>query len=164
MATTYSITRNGITLALKEFKIIRGDNKDKTYLAIDFTGVSDENTFTFMGFDTVRGFCQTAIKKIAQVTHLDNIDDNSGELNIDKFLAELTEFTSSALNLSELKDKLDEVYNQQNKLIAALDTDMTPEVLAELKENTKLVNVLKAQIEARGRKTKQNEAQPAVAV
>lgn len=164
MATTYSITRNGITRPLVEHKIIRGDNKDKTYPSVDFTGVDANTVFAFMGLDTVKGLCQTLIKRVSQTLWLDNIDDNTGEVNIDKFLTELAEFTSSALNLSELKDKLDEVYNQQNKLIAALDTDMTPEVLAELKENTKLVNVLKAQIEARGRKTKQNEAQPAVAV
>ena len=161
----YQVTRNGVELNLANFKIIRGDNKDKEYPAVPVSAENIGDVTKWLGTDTVISIVQTFIKRACQELWLDNIGED-GQPNIAKFLEEVKELTSASLKLSDLKEKYDELVAKQGMLVESLDLE-NPNIatLTSIKELKTAIQVVKAQMEAKSRKTKPEAvAEAAVAV
>lgn len=163
--SAYSVVRNGVTKALSNFKIIRGDNKDKEYPAPAISAETLDEDIKWLGRDTVVSWLQTLCKRAAQEIWLDNLDPATGEVNVPKFLAELAEFTSVSLKLADLKDKYDELVAKQGMLVDQLDDAPSAETLKAIKDLRVAIQVVKAQMDAKSRKNKPEvQAEAAVAV
>jgi len=163
-----SIVRNDITKELKTYKIVKGVNKDKEYLAPDVSDPQEwEQNQKWVGLPHVINCVQTFLKRTFQELWFDNIGDD-GVHNMAKFLTEAADFTAAGMKLKEIKDKLEELQAQQGQLIAKLEPDSTggfpASAMAAIKELNESILVLKAMAEARSRKKAETEAEPAVAV
>lgn len=160
----YQVTRNGITADLVNFKIIRGDNKDKEYPAVSVSAENISDIERWLGTDTCISILQTFIKRACQELWLDNIGED-GTPNVAKFLEEVKELTSASLKLSDLKEKYDELVAKQGMLVEKLTDDPDAALLIQIKDLGTAIKVVKAQMEAKSRKTKPEvTAEAAVAV
>jgi len=159
-----NVTRNGVTQELTPFKIIRGDNKDKEYPAVAVTAENLTQVQTWLGADTVISVLQTFVKRACQELWLDNIGED-GVPNEAKFLEEVKELTSASLKLADLKEKYDELVAKQGMLVEKLTDEPDASLLIEITNLGTAIKVVKAQMEAKSRKTKPEvTADAAVAV
>jgi hypothetical protein len=164
MSNLHAVIRNTVSKTLRNFKIIRGDNKDKEYQAPEITVETLDSDIKWLGRDTVVGVLQTFVKRASQEIWMDNIDEN-GQLNEAKFLAELADLTATSMKLADLKDRYDELVAKNGALIDALTDEPSAAELKSIKDLSSAISVVKAQMEARSRKTtKEVNAEPAVAV
>ena len=153
MSHKHTVTRNNITLALRNFKIIRGDNKDKEYPSIEVTESNLQHVTQWLGGSVVASIIQTFVKRASQELWLDNVTED-GQVNVAKFLHELGELTSASMKLADLKDRYDELVAKQGLLVEQLDNEPTIEVLTQIKELGTAIKVVKAQMDAKSRKNK----------
>jgi len=162
MPEVQTLNRNEVDMPLKPFKIVKGVNKDKEYLAPDITDVNNwENNLKWIGLPNVISCVQTFLKRTFQELWFDNVDETTGEFNMSKFLAEAADFTSAGMKLKEINDRLDELQATQGIIIR--DKDLSdPNVIAQIKELNESILVFKAMKEARSRKKAEVEAEPAV--
>jgi len=164
MSEKYTVTRNGVVKELSTFKIIRGDNKDKEYPAPQFAADTWEQDAKWLGIDTLLGIAQTFVKRAAQELWLDNVKED-GTIDVPKFLQELSDFTSASMKLADLKERYDELVAKQGMLVDKLDDTPTPEELKAIKDLRVAIQVVKAQMDTKSRKTKpETNAEAAVAV
>jgi len=164
MSETYNVIRNAVTKALDKYKIIRGDNKDKEYLAPTISAETLDADINWLGRDTVVSVLQTFVKRASQELWLDNVGED-GAVNIPKFLEELKELTSASLKLADLKEKYDELVAKQGMLVEKLTDEPDPSLLVEIKNLGTAIKVVKAQMEAKSRKNKPEvQAEAAVSV
>lgn len=176
MSEQKTVTRNGIALPLRTFKIVKGDNKDKEYLAPNVNSpeiLKDQDqikmVLDWFGIPNVFNELQTRIKKVAQDCWFGNIDKETGQVNIEVYLNELADFTSSGLKLKEIRDRIDELQAQLGELVMKMVPDAEGKfdttALAAAQDLQKDINILKAQAEKRSRKGREEkEDEPAVAV
>jgi hypothetical protein len=153
MSETYNVIRNTVVKVLDKYKIIRGENKDKEYLAPTISAETLDSDINWLGRDTVVSVLQTFVKRASQELWLDNVDAN-GVMNIPKFLEELKELTSASLKLADLKEKYDELVAKQGMLVDRLTDEPEPQLLVEIKNLGTAIKVVKAQMEAKSRKNK----------
>lgn len=149
----YSVVRNGETMTTSAFKIIRGDNKDKQYPSISITAENLNQALKWLGADTVIGILQTFVKRASQELWLDNVGED-GTVNVPKFLQEFADFTSASMKLADLKERYDELVAKQGMLVDALGDAPTPDELKAIKDLRVAIQVVKAQMDAKSRKTK----------
>lgn len=159
-----NVTRNGVSLELTPFKIIRGDNKDKEYPAVAVSAENLSQVQNWLGADTVISVLQTFVKRACQELWLDNVGAD-GVPNEAKFLEEVKELTSASLKLADLKEKYDELVAKQGMLVEKLTDEPDAALLVEIKNIGTAIKVVKAQMEAKSRKNKPEvTADAAVAV
>lgn len=164
MTEPYKVTRNGITVTLSNFKIIRGENKDKEYPAVKLDAGSWESTWApWLGLDYIIGVLQTALKRDFQSLYLDNKQDD-GYFNDAKFLVEAAELQATSAKLSELKDRYDEMVAEQCGLVENFDPTNT-ELVKRISELGTSIKVVKSQMDQKSRKSKPEQpTEAAVAV
>lgn len=163
-----SIIRNGISKALSVFKIVKGDNKDKEYLAPVISVETWSQDAEWIGVPNIVNVLQTYLKRTYQSIYFDNVDEN-GVFNKDKFLAEAADFTSTGMKLKEINEQLDELQAKQGIIFqqAELGADglfVNPNDVAAMREIAKNIQILRAMKEARSRKKAEVEPEAAVAV
>lgn len=156
MSDTVAVKRNDIELPLTEFKIIRGKNKDKKYLAPTVTGSGLDTFIRWFGIDNAANTLQTFVKRAFQLVHKECIGAD-GTLDMAKFLAAVADFTSRGLTISELQDQYEELVEQQQANIEKLGVAEpgTPDfvsLLTSIKEQKGRILGLKEMIENKSRK------------
>jgi hypothetical protein len=162
---TQSVKRNGKEYELAPFKIVRGDNKDKTYLAPQVTASNWDKFIEWFGLDNAVNVLQGFSKRACQLLHKNAIDKISGVLDMNKFLAGVANLTAAGLRLRELKEQLDEVVEQQQELLGKLseaEGDAQAALLKEIMAMKNRILSLKQMIEERQRDTSEDEEEKSV--
>lgn len=165
------ISRNGVDKTLSKFKIVKGDRKDKEYLAPSITVENWDSDAKWLGVANLVNVAQKWVKAAFQSNWFDSFDAE-GNFNLPKFIKESEDFTSTGMKLSEINDQLDEAQAKQALLIMNAETDAETGMfkngadIKAIKEINETIVALRAMREARSRKGKEAEApaEPAVAV
>lgn len=160
---TQSSTRNEVSNSLHVFKILKGDNKNTRYLAPQLDAKQPEQSLKWFGipaaFDVLNGF----LKRVAQESWLENINPETGVLNLQQFLADIADFTAATMKLKEIDDKLEETRELAERLFMTGDLS-NPDVAEQLRAYGDQINSYKAMRDKRSRKGKESTAEAAVQV
>ena len=167
---TQSVTRNGVSKVLSIFKILKGDNKNKRYLAPQLDSASADTDLKWFGMEHAFGVLNTYLKRVFQETWLENIDPTTGQFNLAKFLTEGADFTSTGMKLKELDDKIDELQAAAALLVMNGDIwkdratgEKSPDLLKVGELNSSIL-VYKAMRDKKSRKDKVADAEASVEV
>ncbi len=168
------VTRNEVDEVLGTFQIVKGEKrKGKQYLApvVDFsTPEKWENMVKWTGLSTVAQVLQTFLKKTFQDIWFNAIDETTGLHNMEKFLLEAKDFTTSGMKLAEIYDKMEEAQAEVANMISSMPSGDDATVFAAWKTKINEINdfvlALKAMAEQRSKRGKQAEdaSEPSVAV
>jgi len=165
-----AITRNGTSLALSQYKIVKGDRKNAKYLAPTITKENFQTLLNWYGVDNVVSILQRNAKAVFQGIFFDAYDEKTGEWLQEKFTTEAARFDVAGLKLKEINDQLDEATERQVNLMAApLDANgqFDPEVTKQMLVIRDQIAALRAMKEEKSRKPSKSEnqqAEPAVQV
>lgn len=165
------LERNGLVKQLSRYQIVKGDRKGTVYFApkVNFTTQEEwEADVKWFGLETVATTLQTFAKRVFQDIFLGAVGED-GVFNLQQFLKEAADFTSSGMKLKEIKDKMEETQAMvAEKLQKATPADFgNPEWQKDITELNSLILGLKAMAESRSRKKNkdaESEAEPAVEV
>jgi flagellar capping protein FliD len=153
------ITRNGVTLSLGTFKILKGKRADQEYPAPVVSAENLPDITSWVGTSNLINELQTLLKRRFQSIYADSIDTN-GQFNQALFEKYATDFTSAGLKLKEIQTKLDELSAQLSKLID--EGDMSDEgTRASIKELNDQVRAYRQMKEDRQRKPKEEDEEEA---
>ncbi len=162
------ITRNGVPLELKTYKIVKGDNKGKRYLAPTITPENFNDIQTWIGQPNVIAVEQRNLKQSFQSIFFDSFDEKTGEFLHEKFVKEAENFTNAGLKKAEIEQQLDEAQGQQVDLMAGgLDENgqFSPETTKKMLALRDTIAALRAMLDEKSRKGKADkEAEAAVEV
>lgn len=171
MSLNITIERNGVSLATKAFKFIRGENKDKEFPSIE-VAPSESNIIQvskWLGLDTAASALTRLIKAAAQNSYLEALNEQ-GEFDENKFRVLLQEFTSVSLKKSELEDRefelttrLLNISDNIEKALDASDMDTVKSLRTESADIKAQLRVTRDAIAAKSRQKKSDaQAEPAV--
>lgn len=118
------IERNKKEEPLHVFKILKGPNKNKRFLGPQLTVETLNEGIQWWGPAFVVDVLNTNLRRAAQEEWLNSIDKTTGVLNLAGFLSEMKEFTSAALKLSEIDDKIDELQELSRVLLEDPNADL----------------------------------------
>lgn len=163
-----SITRNDVALKLSPYKIVKGDNKGKKYLAPTVTADNLDTIISWFGKENVAGVLQKNGKANFQSLWFDAFDEKTGEFLQAKFVKEAENFTQAGLKKAEIEQQLDEAQGKQVDLMAAeLDEhgQFSPEVTKKMLALRDTIAALRAMLDEKSRKGKADKnEEPAVEV
>ena len=159
MSQSYEVERNGVKLPLVNYKIIRGENKDKEYPAPQVTAENLASVLKWIGDSTLQGLILPKLKATFQELWLDAPLLSDGTRDVAVFLKNAADFAAVAKKLKELRDEKDEL---STRVAMLLDKAETKEQFDELRGLGAAIRALNDQIEARSRKGKEMETEPAV--
>lgn len=169
MSTT--IAKNETHLPLVPWKFVRGENKDKEFLApkVEPSTGSIHTAITFIGAPIVANLLNRFFKSNGQEAYHASLDPETGELNMPKFIASFLENVSSiSLKKKELQNQKDELTAELLKLVTKLTLSTTNEQRMELQtkmaEISGQIAVITDSIERKSRAVKPEvEEEPAIA-
>lgn len=166
-----SISRNGLNLALSDWKIVKGNNKGNQYKAPAVTSENLAQYIQWAGEKHVLAVLQKDAKVTFQGIWFDSFKEDTGEFLLPKFVEEGSKFDQSGLKIKEIDDLIDEATERQLQLMAGgLDPatgGFTVEASRQLLETRELLMSYRAMREERSNKKKKSDssdAAPAVQV
>lgn len=109
-----TLVRNGpdgkpIAKSLQVHKILKGPNKNTRFLAPQLSAESFDNDSKWFGIPYVVDILNTYLRKAAQEEWLSAINEETGLLNLQEFLTEMADFTSAAMKIADIEEKIDEL-------------------------------------------------------
>ena len=164
------IERNGVSLNLYEYKVIKGDQIDQKYLAPKPESEEFDKVVSFYDKTTILNILKSWTKKTFQEAWFGLVDDTTGLVDFAKFQRAIAELTSASASKKELLERWEELQLENSRLLDTMPDGDDIDALIAWKNNQgakmKKISIdiayIKDQIESRSRKTKQVEAAPSV--
>lgn len=155
------ITRNEVVKELTPMPFgKKSDNFGKFFVAPVLTLANWENDVKWVGQDEVFDGLNRSLRTIFADIYVDNIDENTGILNMEAFLADCADFSAGVAKLDEINEQLDELQGIQQTYAfdenfgATVDgTDKTPlteaaqQLQQKITEVARKINPLRAKRE-----------------
>lgn len=142
-----SVTRNGVGISFALQQEAKGPTQGEQYLYPD-TELTVENLVTLIGADTARRKLNIVFKKGMKQVYTENLKDNNGTFNKDKFIVEAESFPFVSVSMSALKEEALELFNKMSSV------DMsTPEGFKEAQTYLAKFQNIKKAIAAKERNT-----------
>ena len=183
MSETKNIVRNDVTVALEPQKILKGKREGVVYLAPAVTVENLSTIIKWIGDTNLVSELGSLLKRKFQNIHFNAVDEQTGQVNMERFLLDAANFTSTGMRLKEITDKLEELQAALTKIImgggwqgvpttdgapvAADGSNLTPagKLQAEMNKLNEQIIAYTQMKEDRQRKPKEEEeTAPAVAV
>lgn len=164
-----TLERSKIKKKLDVFKILKGDNKNTRFLAPQVSVESLDSDLKWFGPTYVVDILNTYLRRSFQVEWLKAIDPNTGLLNLQQFMVEGADFTSAAMKIADIEEKIDELQELSRELLESGDIGQNPDGtdkpdLAQLRVYQNSIRDYKAMKEKKSNRGKEANAEASVQV
>ena len=158
------IDRNGVSLPMTAFKILKGKRANSFYPAPKIEVGNLQATIDWIGEANIVNELQTLLKRKFQNITVESTPEDTGVFDEALFAKYAADFTSAGMKLKEINDKLDELQAQLTRLIDAGDFATSEVKMKELTDLNSQVRAYRQMKEDKQRKPKTEEdEEPSVA-